>query len=64
MTIPLSTHDAFNPRSPWWGWMPSPVALVLHVCERCGCRSEQRGRCELCEADVMRELNGTDIKSK
>ncbi len=48
---PLSTHEAFRPSSPWWGWMPSPVALVLHVCPYCACRSERRV-CELCEEDL------------
>ena len=46
--------EAYSPRSPWWGCTPSPAALVLHVCQTCGCRSERRGQCELCRQDDER----------
>ena len=54
MTKHLSMHEAFQTSSPWWGWMPSPAALVLYVCPYCACRSERRV-CELCEEDLQRK---------
>jgi len=38
--------------SEWWGWHVSPAAVVVHVCLRCGVRSERRV-CELCEGDMQ-----------
>jgi rubrerythrin len=51
----MDPSEAYRPSSEWWGWHVSPVALIVYVCETCGCRSEWR-RCPLCEEDMSSEL--------
>ncbi len=59
---PLDPREAYRTQSEWWGWHVSPAALVLHVCHRCGVRSE-RLVCELCEGDLTGGMDcGTDFE--